>query len=80
MEQPFVNTSTRQFIKNCEQKVIIDLNLPEGESFSFFNKENKMIKAIVKALVPIKATVTPLSLGCKFIHRQRCHNFYVKKV
>ena len=47
-------------LKNCLQNILIDISLPADESFSFSNNEVKMIPAIVKALVSIKATVKAL--------------------
>ena len=66
-------------LKNCVPKSSIDIRLSESESFSFSNTEIKMILAIIKSLVPIKANVDGFLTGRKFVHCRRCHNFYVKK-
>ena len=46
-------------LKIFVQKALMDISLPEGESF-FFNNEIKIISPIVKALIPIKTTVEVL--------------------
>ena len=67
-------------LKSCVQKALIDISLPEGKPFSFSKNQIKMISAIFKALVPIKATVAALCRrDAKKVHRQRCHNFYDNK-
>ena len=47
-------------LKNCIQKALIDISLPEGESLALSNIELKTVSAIINALLPVKATVEAL--------------------
>ena len=47
-------------LKNCIQKSLIDISLPEDESLALSNNESKTVSAIINALVPVKATVEAL--------------------
>ena len=47
-------------LKNCIQKALIDISLPEGESLVLSNNEIKTVSAIINTLFPVKATVEAL--------------------
>ena len=47
-------------LKNCIQKALIDISLPEGESLALSNIELKTVSAIINALLLVKATVEAL--------------------
>ena len=56
------------------------MSLPESESFSFSNTEIKMILAIIKSLVPIKANIDGFLTGRKFVHCYVAITFMLKKL
>ena len=44
-------------LKNCIQKALIDINIPESKSFAL---SNKVVAAVINDLVPVKVTVDVL--------------------
>ena len=66
-------------LKNCKKyirktKVYLKVNV-----FLFLLIKLKLYQPLLKRLNKSKCR-GPLSSRCKFVHRQRCHNFYVKKL